>query len=268
MIDRQALREQLLDYLQTPPPAPDYLSHDVSTDPAVGMSTVPELAAFDPAQMMAEWIALRHEVKQQNRLLQAAQTNLQRSLETEQSQNQQLQDQIKTITVDSATEIGTLKSELQQQQRDQKTELKDLLKIMDALDQASDYWQLQIDDLSKTTMKPAKIKNQLWQRIGQILFAMPPSAPSPANALKEMMQSNQQGIEVIQRSLLDLLRQRQVAPIVSMGQPFDPQSMYAIGRQESATVPVNCVIQEVVRGYMWHDQILREAQVMVAVKPA
>jgi molecular chaperone GrpE len=42
--------------------------------------------------------------------------------------------------------------------------------------------------------------------------------------------------------------------------------MYAVGREESASVPENTVIQEVVRGYFWGDQVLREAQVIVAAK--
>jgi len=29
--------------------------------------------------------------------------------------------------------------------------------------------------------------------------------------------------------------------------------MYAVGQQESASVPENTVIQEVVRGYLWGD---------------
>ena len=43
--------------------------------------------------------------------------------------------------------------------------------------------------------------------------------------------------------------------------------MYAVGRQDSQEVPENTVLQEVVRGYRWRDRILREAQVIVAVKP-
>jgi molecular chaperone GrpE len=43
--------------------------------------------------------------------------------------------------------------------------------------------------------------------------------------------------------------------------------MYAIAQQHSDSVPANCVIQEVVRGYRQGDRILREAQVIVASKP-
>jgi molecular chaperone GrpE len=39
--------------------------------------------------------------------------------------------------------------------------------------------------------------------------------------------------------------------------------MYALGRQESDE-PENTVIQEVVRGYLWRERVLREAQVIVS----
>jgi molecular chaperone GrpE len=44
--------------------------------------------------------------------------------------------------------------------------------------------------------------------------------------------------------------------------------MYAVGRQESEEVEENTVVQEVLRGYLWQKKILREAQVIVAVKPS
>jgi molecular chaperone GrpE len=84
--------------------------------------------------------------------------------------------------------------------------------------------------------------------------------------LSDILASNQQGVDLIRRSLLDILQQRQVIPIPAQGHPFNAQTMYAVGREESASVPENTVIQEVVRGYFWGDQVLREAQVIVAAK--
>lgn len=70
-------------------------------------------------------------------------------------------------------------------------------------------------------------------------------------------------MELIQRTLLDILKQQQVVPFAVQGHPFDPQRMYALGRQESDE-PENTVIQEVVRGYLWRERVLREAQVIVS----
>jgi molecular chaperone GrpE len=42
--------------------------------------------------------------------------------------------------------------------------------------------------------------------------------------------------------------------------------MYAVGRESRADVAENTVIQEVVRGYLWGDRVLRKAQVIVATR--
>lgn len=86
------------------------------------------------------------------------------------------------------------------------------------------------------------------------------------STLRDILVSNQEGVALIRRSLLDILRQRQVIPIEAKGHSFDPKTMCALGRQETPDFPENTVVQEVVRGYLWGEQVLREAQVVVAVR--
>jgi molecular chaperone GrpE len=231
MIDRQALANQLLDYLQTDPELPEYLSQ------------APEsLPAFDPYQMVGEWIALRQEVKQQNKLLQSAHLSLQQALELERSRTEQLQIQLQNL---APTAPGNEESKL----------LKELLSVMDDLDRTISHSQSQV----AATVLPQPQKSGILSQ----LFGRSPE-PNLAQSLLETLTSNQAGIEMIQRSLLTILRQRQITPIVSLGQPFDSQCMYAISQQHSDSAPANHVIQEVVRGYRQGDLILREAQVIVA----
>jgi molecular chaperone GrpE len=203
-IDRQALTQQLLDYIQTAPETPDYIAE------------APEqLETFDPYQFVGEWIALRQEIKQQNKLIQATPT-----------------------AVPAPPPDNGL--------------LRDLLPVLDALDQAIAHCQTQLD-----APPPEKPRN-FWTQFFP--------TPEP-DTLTEALSSNKAGIELIRRSLLDLLQKRQIKPILALGLPFDSQCMYAIAQQISDTVPVNTVIQEVVRGYWQDDRILREAQVIVASKP-
>ncbi len=219
MLDRQALAHQLLEYLDQVPEPPDYLA------------TPPEnLEPFDPYRLVGEWIALRQEVKQQNKLVQA-----------------QIAASGVTSTATTApktTEDGGL--------------LSDLLSIVDALDQAIAHSETQIT----ATRAAAKPRN-FW---AEIFLARPPATDQ--TSLTESLSSNQAGIAMIRRSLLDLLQKRQIKPMNALGQPFDPQCMYAIAQQISDTTPANTVIQEVVRGYWQGDRILREAQVIVARQPS
>jgi molecular chaperone GrpE len=237
MLDRQALFEKFLTSLQTPPPLPEYLESEPET-----------MTSFDPYQMVAEWIALRHEVKQQGKLLQTSQNNLQQAFELLQTEKEQMQKQLESS------------QEQKHSQTDEKALYRDLLTIVDSLDQACAHWQEQIDAIA---VSPPQIQPAIWQRWLQKLTQTAPVLPTD---LRDVLISNQQGIDLIRRSLLDLLRQRQVTPIVAQGQSFNAQTMYAVGRQENASLAENTVIQEVVRGYRWGDKILREAQVIVSAK--
>lgn len=248
MTDRQALFDQLLKYLESSPTPPDYLTAEPEA---------PE--AFDPYQLVSEWTALRQEMKQQGKLLQSAQERLQRELDLVRSQNQELQQLLEMSQNQMAEQIATqLAAQAKQFDQSQEGLFRQMLNVLDALDRACDYWQEQ--SASPTVAAPLTWR----ERVAEWLGVLPTAAIDPSSTIfTDMLTSNRQGIELIQRNLLDLLKQYQVAPIMALGQPFDPGCMYAIGRQDSSA-PANTVIQEVVRGYTWHDRILREAQVIVA----
>jgi molecular chaperone GrpE len=144
---------------------------------------------------------------------------------------------------------------------------------MDALDQACAHWQEQIESLSQTRQALPKQPTSCWQRwvnrwqrwVRSVFsFGSPQGAVTNSTSLTEILVSHHEGVDLIRRSLLDVLRQRQVIPIEAEGHPFDPQTMYAVGRREMPALRENIVVQEVVRGYLWKGQVLREAQVIVA----
>lgn len=243
MVDRQALFEKFFDLLQTEPPLLEYLEKEPES-----------VTPFDPYQMVAEWIALRHEVKQQGKLLQASQNTLQQAfkeLQSEKDHGQQLESSHRSSLTSS----------------DQKALWRDLLGVVDALDQADTYWQEQIAALDPPQLQSNIQPEPFWKQwLRRLTESEQDERISASASLRDVLVSNQQGVGLIRRSLLNVLRQRQVVPIEAQGQPFDSQTMYALGRQESISAVENTVIREVVRGYLWEDQILREAQVIVAVR--
>lgn len=252
MIDRQALFEKFLAVLETPPPLPEYLGEQPES-----------VTDFDPYQMVAEWIALRHELKQQGKLFQASQNTLQIALEELHSEKAYLQAQLATSKSQSHSHDLS--------QADRKTLWRDLIGVVDALDRACQHWQEQIESLDRAQQDAANHPRPFWQRWVQLLTPSDrdrtmSSTLSSVSDVRDVLVSDQQGVDLIRRSLLDVLRQRQVVPIAAQGKPFDPKTMYAVGRQVTTEFPENTVMQEVVRGYMWESQILREAQVIVAAK--
>jgi len=247
-MEQPALWEKLLNLLETAPTLPEYLAAEPESP-----------TPFDPYQMVAEWIALRHEVKQQGKLLQTSHNSLQQAVEALQTNKAYLQQQL-----EDSRQLGMSAA-------DQKALWRDLLTILDALDQACVHWQEQIDALAPSQSPPqaASAIQPWWRRWLQQLARIQPAqiGAEESTSLREVLISNQQGVDLIRRSLLELLRQQQIVPLPAQGHVFNPQTMYAVGRQETLSMPENLVFQEVVRGYLWREQVLREAQVIVAAKP-
>jgi molecular chaperone GrpE len=64
--------------------------------------------------------------------------------------------------------------------------------------------------------------------------------------------------------MLDLLRKRNVRPIEATGQMFDPNFHNAVFHEASSEHREGEVIEELQRGYMIGDRLLRPAMVKVA----
>jgi molecular chaperone GrpE len=73
------------------------------------------------------------------------------------------------------------------------------------------------------------------------------------------------GVEMTLRAFQEQLRRHGVREITSKGEAFDPALHEAVMRQEDPTVQRPTVAEELQRGYMIHDRLLRPAMVKVAV---
>ena len=72
------------------------------------------------------------------------------------------------------------------------------------------------------------------------------------------------GVELIHRQLLDILRKRGVAPMDTAGARFDPNLHEAVAYQASEGHDDGDVIDELRRGYLFGEDLLRAAMVRVA----
>jgi len=77
-----------------------------------------------------------------------------------------------------------------------------------------------------------------------------------------------QGVEMTLSQFRKVLEKFGVVPIPSVGTPFDPARHEAMGQLESAEHPVNTVVQELQKGYLLNERLLRPALVMIAKAPA
>lgn len=77
-------------------------------------------------------------------------------------------------------------------------------------------------------------------------------------------QAYRDGVVLIHRKMLEILRQRNVTPIDAVGEPFDPNLHEAVGHTPSEEHPDGTVASELRRGYRLGNRLLRAPLVMVA----
>ena len=76
------------------------------------------------------------------------------------------------------------------------------------------------------------------------------------------------GVQMTLDQFGKVLEKFNVAPIESVGEVFDPALHQAMGQQETEDFPANTVSQEMQKGYLLNERLLRPALVMVAKAPA
>lgn len=147
-----------------------------------------------------------------------------------------------------------------QLQKQQSQIFLELLPVLDDLDRACSHWQ-QAQQQCQQTSGDSSTSTSWWQRLFR--WNLQPNA-SHTSELNATVKSAYDGVALIRQSLLEILERQAVAPIKTLGQPFDPRQMNAMGRESSPGAAPNTVVKEILKGYRWQDKVLREAQVIVA----
>ncbi|MGK7939682.1 MAG: nucleotide exchange factor GrpE [Crocosphaera sp.] len=149
-------------------------------------------------------------------------------------------------------------------------------------EQAQQYEQLKNSQIRLTAefdnyrKRTAKEKQDLeiqvkCRTIGELLsvvdnFERARNSINPANDGEAAIHKSYQGVY---KNLVESLKRLGVAPMRPEKQPFDPLYHEAMLREYTDEYPEGTVIEELMRGYMLADQVLRHAMVKVAApKPA
>ncbi len=77
-------------------------------------------------------------------------------------------------------------------------------------------------------------------------------------------QSLADGVRLVHRGLLALLENQGVRPFDSVGKTFTPERHEAVAVSRKRNVVSGTITEELRRGYLWKDELLRPAQVRVA----
>ncbi|ACB53353.1 heat shock protein [Crocosphaera subtropica ATCC 51142] len=128
----------------------------------------------------------------------------------------------------------------------------------------------EFDNYRKRTAKEKQdLETQVKCRtIGELLsvvdnFERARNSINPSNDGEAIIHKSYQGVY---KNLVDSLKRLGVSPMRPEGQPFDPLYHEAMLREYTDEYPEGTVIEELMRGYMLGDQVLRHAMVKVAAE--
>jgi len=101
---------------------------------------------------------------------------------------------------------------------------------------------------------------------GEVMKELLPIIDNLERALQAVEQDDplRKGVELIHKQMLEMLRKRGVTPIDALGADFDPNFHQAVIHEESAQHREGEVMEELQRGYVVGDRLLRPSMVKVA----
>lgn len=73
------------------------------------------------------------------------------------------------------------------------------------------------------------------------------------------------GVALTHKEIMKTLEKYNVKQIEALGQPFDPNFHEAVMREEDKDHPSNTVINELQKGYLLHDRLIRPSMVVVSM---
>jgi molecular chaperone GrpE (heat shock protein) len=177
--------------------------------------------------------------------------------EARQESNKQFYEYVQTHFENTEKLLNSL-SGLHSETRDKLNDdfIKELLPVLDGLEEAIRL----IPDRNQSLPQKSGAREGLFKQ----LFAASDAENEP-----EKINFNQwfDGLKIIQNRLLAVFRKRDIEPIESVGQQFNPKFHIAVGIETRNDVAENIIIEEQLKGYYRKDEVIRFAEVIVA-KPS
>ncbi len=151
---------------------------------------------------------------------------------------------------------------------------KEYQQLLDAQKLASEYqdkWLRANADYENLQKRAAKEKSELFRLANEeAVMDMVQVLDDFERALESANKSSDhkilsQGVEMIYKHLMNVLAQKGLKRIESIGRKFDPATQEAI-ETDPSDKPEGTVVEELQKGYILSDRVIRPAKVKVAGK--
>lgn len=171
-------------------------------------------------------------------------------------------------------ELAGLRSEIRTESRLVKEALDQFRAVFDVLQAHKETMQKDLDRARAEARGGAVLRPLLLDVIDlrdRLVAALKLAAPKPRGwAIRLWRRQDhaggawEEGLRMTLRRLDQVLAERQVVAMASVGQPFDPVCARAVAVSSATDAADGVVIEEVRTGFLWEDQVLRIADVIVA----
>ena len=173
-------------------------------------------------------------------------------------------------------EMAALRSEVRTESRLVKEALEQFRGVFDSLQASQATLQRELDrartetrDQAQSALRPLLLDViDLRDRLVAALTLSAVARPRWRDRLWRRDRSGvaawQEGLRMTLRRLDQVLLDRRVVATQLAGLPFDPRLARAIGTAADSSVAEGTVIKEVRAGFLWDDQVLRTAEVIVS----
>jgi len=173
-------------------------------------------------------------------------------------------------------EVAALRSEVRRESRLVKEALEQFRGVFDTLQASQATLQRELDrartetrDQAQSALRPLLLDViDLRDRLVAALTLSAAARPRWRDRLWRRDRSGvaawQEGLRMTLRRLDQILVDRRVVATQLAGLPFDPRLARAIGTAADSAVSEGTVIEEVRAGFLWDDQVLRTAEVIVS----
>jgi molecular chaperone GrpE len=142
--------------------------------------------------------------------------------------------------------------------------------LQDKLDDITDKYMRQVAEFDNFRKRTEKEKAQMFDSgASNVLTKILPVVDNFERGLAAVSDEDRenpivQGFDKIYRQLIKTLEDMDVKPIEALGKEFDPNFHNAVMQVESEEYEEGIVAQELQKGYMFHDSVIRHSMVGVA----
>ena len=170
-----------------------------------------------------------------------------------------------------------MKKKEQKSEKDQNVEVEEIsiqhnVEMEELKKHSKEYFELaqrtmaDFDNYKKRTVRE---KEMLYaDAVNNIIVKILPVLDSLETALKQINNEENksvvEGIELVVRQFKETLRSVGVEEIKAIGEKFNPQYHYAVSHVNDSSFGENDIIEDMQRGYIINDRVIRHSMVKVA----